>query len=186
MRHEGGKRERWLTQEEAQKLLKELPPHLADLASFSLVTGLRQANILKLRWRNVDLEKRQGIIPASQSKSKKSIPVPLNSNAVSILRKQLFKHSEFVFTYKGKPIGQCNTAAWRKALKRAGIENFRWHDLRHTCASWHVQNGTYLQELQMLGGWSSFDIVLRYAHFNSDHLKKAAERVAGTKLVDAA
>jgi integrase len=60
---------------------------------------------------------------------------------------QIGKHLEFVFTYKGKSIKQCNTAGWRKALKRAGIENFRWHDLRHTWAFWHVQNGTSLQEL---------------------------------------
>lgn len=186
MRYEGEKRERWLTQEESQKLLHELPTHLANLAIFSLATSLRQANVLKLRWKNVNLETRHATISANQSKSKTSIPVPLNSNAISILRNQLFKHPEFVFTYKGKPIGQCNTAAWKKALKRAGIENFRWHDLRHTWASWHVQNGTSLQELKMLRGWSSFDIVLRYAHLNGDHLKKAAERVAGTKLVHTA
>ncbi len=78
---------------------------------------------------------------------------------------------------------QCNPKAWKKALKRAGIENFRWHDLRHTWASWHVQNGTSLQELQQLGGWTSFEMVLRYAHLSSDHLKMAAERVCGTNLV---
>ena len=49
-----------------------------------------------------------------------------------------------------------------------------------------MQNGTSLQELQMLGGWPSFDIVLRYAHLNSDYLKEAAERVVGTKLVHVA
>ena len=64
--------------------------------------------------------------------------------------------------------------------KRAGIENFRWHDLPHTWASWHVQNGTSLQELQQLGGWSSYDMVLRYAHLSSDHLKEAAAKVAVT------
>ncbi len=62
------------------------------------------------------------------------------------------KHIEFVFTYESKPVKQCNTAAWRKALKRAEIDNFHWHDLRHTWASWHVQNGTSSQELQQLGG----------------------------------
>lgn len=73
--------------------------------------------------------------------------------------------------------------AWKKALKRAGIENFRWHDLRHTWTSWHVQNGTSLQELQQLGGWTSFNMVLRYAHLNSDQLQNAAERITGTNLV---
>ncbi|BBB14756.1 putative phage integrase [Candidatus Rickettsiella viridis] len=183
MRYEGEERERWLSKTEAMRLIKELPSHLADLVTFSLATGLRQANVLNLRWKDVDLDKRHAVIPASQSKTKISIAVPLNADAISILRKQLFKHSEFVFTYKNVPIKQCNTKAWKKALKRAGIENFRWHDLRHTWASWHVQNGTSLQELQQLGGWTSFKMVLRYAHLNSDQLKRAAERIAGTNLV---
>ena len=86
----------------------------------------------------------------------------------------------FVFSYGGNTIVQCNTKVWKNALKRVGIESFRWHDLRHTWASWHVQNGTSLQELQQLGGWTSFEMVLRYAHLSSDHLKVAAERVSGT------
>ena len=56
-------------------------------------------------------------------------------------------------------------------------------DLRHTWASWHVQNGTSLQELQQLGGWSNFDMVLRYAHLSSSHLKEAANRVLVTNLL---
>jgi site-specific recombinase XerD len=72
---------------------------------------------------------------------------------------------------------------FRKLLKlddrviRAGIDDFRWHDLRHTWASWHVQNGTSLQELQQLGGWSNFETVLRYAHLSSNHLRDASERI---------
>lgn len=177
MRYEGEGRERWLTKEEADRLLADLPPHLADIAAFSLVTGLRKANVLGLQWKNVNLINRHAQISASQSKTKKAIPVPLNTEAIAIIRRQMGKHIEFVFTYKGKPIKRCNTPAWRKALKRVGIENFHWHDLRHTWASWHVQNGTSLQELQQLGGWSSFDMVLRYAHLSSNHLKKAAERI---------
>ena len=72
-------------------------------------------------WRDVNLKKRHAIIPESQSKTKVPIAVPLNDDAVVILRKQLFKHSEFVVTYKGEPIKQCNTKAWKKALARAGI-----------------------------------------------------------------
>ncbi|MDF1683450.1 MAG: tyrosine-type recombinase/integrase [Legionellaceae bacterium] len=51
------------------------------------------------------------------------------------------------------------------------------NNLRHTWASWHVQSGTSLQELQQLGGWSSFEMVLRYAHLSSDHLRSAANRI---------
>jgi integrase len=63
-----------------------------------------------------------------------------------------------------------NTKSWRAALVRAGIENFRWHDLRHTWASWHIQNGTPLNVLKELGGWADLSMVLRYAHLTSEHL----------------
>ena len=56
-----------------------------------------------------------------------------------------------MFSYRGKPIIQVNTKAWYAALKCTGIEDFRWHDLRHTWASWHVQNGTPMFALQELG-----------------------------------
>jgi integrase len=177
MRKVDSTRIRWLTKEEAERLIQELPPHLAELTLFSLTTGLRKSNVTQLQWNEVDLIKRHALIHPDQSKTKKAIPVPLNDTAVNIIRRQLGKHSLFVFTYGGRQIIQCNTKAWRNALKRAGIENFRWHDLRHTWASWHVQNGTSLQELQQLGGWASFEMVLRYAHLSSDHLREAAERV---------
>lgn len=176
-------RDRWLTKEEAEKLLKELPSHLSDMAAFTLLTGLRKANVIGLKWRNVDLVKRHAFVPASQSKTNKAIPVPLSVEAIAIIRRQMGKHMEFVFSYQGRAVKQCTTAAWRKALKRARIDDFHWHDLRHTWASWHVQNGTSLYELQKLGGWSSYGTVQRYAHLNSQQLQEAAERVAGTKLV---
>jgi integrase len=154
MLKEDTKRIRWLTPEEASRLIQELPVHLADLATFSLATGLRQSNVTGLEWRDVDLIKRHALIHPDQAKTKKAIPVPLNETAIAVIRKQLGKHHQFVFAYRAKPIIECNTKAWKKALKRAGIEDFRWHDLRHTWASWHVQNGTSLQELQQLGGWT--------------------------------
>jgi len=180
---EDNKRIRWITREEANRLIEELPDHLADMVVFSLATGLRQANVTGLQWCDVDLIKQHALIHPDQAKGNKAIPVPLNEDAIKILRKRWGKHNQFVFTYGGSRIIQCSTKAWKKALKRAGIENFRWHDLRHTWASWHVQSGTSLHELQQLGGWSSFEMVLRYAHLNSDHLKKAANRISVTNLL---
>ena len=112
-----------------------------------------------------------------QAKTKKSIPVPLNVNAIEILQTRQGIHKKFVFTYQNRPVTKCNTRAWYNAVKRAGLEDFRWHDLRHTWASWHVQNGTSLQELQQLGGWSSFEMVLRYAHLSGELLRGAANRI---------
>ena len=68
-------------------------------------------------------------------------------------------------------------SGFKRALKRVGITDFRFHDLRHTWASWHVTNGTSLQELMELGGWKSYEMVLRYAHLAPDHLSHAAARI---------
>ncbi|MCY4419644.1 MAG: tyrosine-type recombinase/integrase, partial [Gammaproteobacteria bacterium] len=87
------------------------------------------------------------------------------------------------FTYKGLPVTKANNHAWRKALVRAGIEDFRWHDLRHTWASWHVQQGTPLYVLQELGGWSSYAMVRRYAHLSVKHLAEYADGLCETKEI---
>lgn len=176
------KRVRWITHEEAAKLISELPTHLADMARFTLATGLRQSNVSFLRWDQVDMARGFAWIHADQSKSRRAIAVPLNEDALAVLRERMGKHPEYVFTYEGNPVARTTTKAWAAALRRAGIGNFRWHDLRHTWASWHAQSGTSLQELQELGGWASFDMVLRYAHLAGDHLKGAAKRIQGTIL----
>ncbi len=177
MRKIENKRIRWLTKQEANRLLKELPPHLNEMATFTLATGLRESNVTQLKWGQIDLTKKHALIHADESKSKRPIPVPLNKQAIAVLKAQIGKNQIYVFTYQGNPVTRCNNHAWQKALKRAGIDDFRWHDLRHTWASWHVQNGTPLHELQQLGGWSNYETVLRYAHLSSEHLRVAAERV---------
>src|SRR5574340_587604 len=68
-------------------------------------------------------------------------------------------------------------AVWRMALERAGLDDFIWHDLRHTWASWHVQNGTPLAVLKELGGWASMEMVMRYAHLAPSHLSAWAGNV---------
>lgn len=174
MRTENNSRIRWLTFQEAERLLNELPSHLRAMVAFTLATGLRASNVKQLQWSDVDMIKAHAWIHPDNSKTKKALPVPLNNKAMAVLDSKVGEHAKYVFTYQGKPVNECNTKAWRNALKRAGIENFRWHDLRHTWASWHVQNGTNLQELQQLGGWSNFEMVLRYAHLSGDHLRNAA------------
>jgi len=172
------RRIRWLTQEEAQRLISELPGHLAALVRFSLETGLRQRNVTYLEWSQVDIERRCAWIHPDQAKAKKAIPVPLSEAAVILLQEQQGINDKYVFTYHGEPVQQPNNWAWRKALKRAGIKDFRWHDLRHTWASWHVQNGTPLHVLQELGGWSCADMVRKYAHLSSEHLAAYAEMMS--------
>jgi integrase len=102
----------------------------------------------------------------------------LNDDAMAVLREEQGKHTDQVFTYKGRPLGQVNTRSWRNALKRAGIKNFRWHDLRHVWATWHVMAGTTMAELQELGAWKPALMVKRYAHFAPEQLRAAAAQLA--------
>jgi integrase len=170
-------RERSLTPDMALKLLQELPEHQKDVVLFALMTGLRQANIAGLEWSWVNLESRYLCIPHEKSKNSNPIPVHLSGSMITILEKQLGKHPNRVFTYQGKPIASLNTRAWKEALKRAGIDNFRWHDLRHTWATWHRQAGTPTHELQRLGGWLTTSMVERYAHIAPEALKGATGRL---------
>lgn len=171
------KRIRWITRQEADRLLAELPAHQAAMARFGLATGLRQRNVCRLAWRDVDLFRKACWVHADQAKARKAIAVPLNADAMAVLKQQMGEHEQWVFTYGGKPVWQVNTKAWRKAVKAAGLTDFRWHDLRHTWASWHVQNGTPLNVLQEMGGWASYEMVLRYAHLSAAHLLPHAERI---------
>jgi integrase len=171
------RRVRYLTKGQAESLLLHLPGHIAEMAAFSLATGLRKSNVTGLCWSQVDLTRRLAWIHPDQSKTRKAIAVPLNVDALRIVSLQVGKHPIRVFCYKGEPVAQVTTAAWYKALKRCGIDDFRWHDLRHTWASWHVQNGTPLNVLQELGGWESSQMVRRYAHFSANHLAAYADNL---------
>lgn len=174
---ETNSRERSLTPEQAKLLLKELPEHQREMVLFALATGLRQSNVVKLEWGQVNLELRHAWVLGSQSKNRYPISVPLNDIAIGVLQRQAGKHPERVFTFKGKPIAWANTRKWRETLQRLGIEDFRWHDLRHTWATWQRQAGTPTHELQKLGGWRSSTMVERYAHLAPDHLALAASRL---------
>ncbi|NND82218.1 MAG: site-specific integrase [Gammaproteobacteria bacterium] len=178
------RRIRWITRKEAKRLLDVLPSHQKQMATFGLATGLRQRNVSLLEWSQVDLERQIAWIHADQAKARKAIAVPLNDDALAVLDVQKGIHDKYVFTYRGKPVWQVNTKAWRKAVKKAGLVDFRWHDLRHTWASWHVQSGTPLYALQELGGWESAEMVRRYAHLGAGHLAQHVGNVSiiGTNL----
>jgi len=175
---EAKRRVRWLTKEEVTRLLQALPPHQRQLARFALATGLRQANVLGLRWSDVDLDRRTAWVHADEAKGREAIGVPLNEEAIAVLREEFGKHHDRVFTFRRRPLANANTSAWKNALRRAGIKHFRWHDLRHVWATWHVMAGTTLAELQELGAWKSEAMVKRYAHFAPEQLRKAADRLA--------
>ncbi len=168
------KRIRYLTREETCSLITELPIHLAEMACFSLATGLRENNVLELEWNQVDTARRIAWAHGDQTKNAKPLAIPLNDEALAVLLLRRGEHPRFVFTYDGHPVSKASNHAWYKALARAGIEEFRWHDLRHTWASWHVMSGTPIEVLKELGGWSDLRMVMRYAHLAPGHVARFA------------
>ena len=192
---------RWVTREEFKRLVAALPPHLAVAARFAVLTGLRMRSMLSLEWQNVDLIARRAWLPAEKMKGGVTFGFPLSDAAVLVLRdakalqeQQERDHRQWcethdkgyaplempsVFTYRRKPIDDCNTVAFQYSVKAAGVAPLRWHDLRHTFASWALQSGVTPYELMQLGSWKSLRMVERYAHLSPDHLAEAAQKIAG-------
>ncbi|HEY1286714.1 MAG TPA: site-specific integrase [Burkholderiales bacterium] len=170
-------RDRWLTREEADKLIAACAPHLAAIVRFALATGCRASEITGLEWSRVDVQRRTAWLNHTKNGTPRG--VPLNEDAVAVLEGEKGKHPRYCFTYRGEPIrwGVCNTG-WLEAVKKAELADFRFHDLRHTWASWHRQAGTSCDELKELGGWKSRVMVDRYAKFGTEHLAVAASRIA--------
>jgi integrase len=162
---------RFLTRAQFVKLRGKMAPHLAALAEFSVETGLRMRNATGLQWSQVDLRRAVLVVPASAAKAGETIAVPLSPRAVAVLKAMRGKHDTHVFVFRGKPIDDCNGHAFKDAAREAGVPWLRWHDLRHTWASWHIQSGTPLHVLQELGGWKSYAMVQRYAHLTTEHLR---------------
>ncbi len=170
------RRVRFLRNEEADRLIEALPRHLVPVVRYALATGCRKSEILQLEWSRVDFARRVAWLDPGTTKNGEGRGIPLNRDALLVLRSVQGKHGRWCFTWQGnrlKSIGK----AWMRALARVDIENFRFHDLRHTWASWHVMSGTSLPELMELGGWKSYEMVLRYAHLAPEHLSNAAARI---------
>ncbi len=143
-------RDRWLTREEADRLLSFCPPHLQALARYAMATGCRASEITGLEWNRVDLDRRTAWLNHTKNGTPRG--VPLNHDAVVVLEEQIGKHEQFCFTYHGEPIsGAITNTAWRNAVEKAGLGDLRFHDLRHTWASWHRQNGNIVRRVERAG-----------------------------------
>ncbi|WP_407206846.1 tyrosine-type recombinase/integrase [Citrobacter sedlakii] len=184
------KRVRWLEKDEAKRLIDECPEPLKSVVKFALATGLRRSNIINLEWQQIDMQRRVAWVNPEDSKSNRAIGVALNDTACKVLRDQIGNHHKFVFVHTKagrRPDGSITPAvrkmrvddgrAWKSACKRAGIEDFRFHDLRHTWASWLIQSGVPLSVLQEMGGWESIEMVRRYAHLAPNHLTEHAKQI---------
>ena len=151
---------RWLTVEEEKRLLMASKPHQRALIAFAVDTGGRRSELLSLDWQNVDLAR--GFITYTKTKNGEDRSVRLTDRAIQVLTDLGAKESGPVFTYRGQAMKDGSTA-FNKARKRAGLVDFRFHDLRHTFASRLVQQGVSLYEIMHLTGHKSFQMVQRFA-----------------------
>ena len=178
MERERNGRDRWLTIEEESRLLAACAPGLRDIVQFALGTGMRMGEILSLSWRGVDLTRRTVMLFHSKNGERRTIP--LNQTVLNIIKergKVRSLRTDLVFP------SQANTPlesghlrrAFRLALKKARIEDFHFHDLRHTFATRLVQAGIELYKVQRLLGHKSPIMTQRYAHHYPESVRDGVE-----------
>lgn len=176
-------RVKWITKEKASILIQNLKLNwMKDVCFFALSTGARMSEIFTLTWHNVDFVNRIATVTNENAKSGKARALLLNNDAIELLRKLRFKNNcEYVFSRStNKRVYDIDRRDFKRACTLSGIENFHFHDLRHTWASWHVQAGTPLYTLKNLGGWETLEMVNKYAHLNADHMLGFANNVTFT------
>lgn len=175
-------RVRWMTHEQARDFLDAIQLEwMRDVCQFALATGMRASEILGLTWAQVSLERNMASVGADQTKSGRARAVPLSDDALDVLCRRVGQHDRLVFTRaSGRLITQPDARTFRAACEAAGLQGFRFHDLRHTWASWHVQAGTPLFVLKELGGWETLEMVKKYAHLGAEHLAAYANHVTFT------
>ena len=172
-------RERYLTEDEARRLLEilkeEKDQQAAHVVRLLLFTGARKSEILAARWENVDVERR--ILTVPLSKSGKARHIPLSEAALQVLA-NLPRCSEWLFP-SPRTEGHITSVfnAWDRVRTKAGLKDVRLHDLRHSFASFLVNDGCTLYEVQKILGYHDPKVTTRYAHLAQDSLLKAANAV---------
>jgi len=166
----------WLTQDEEERLLRVSAKWLQEIIIFAIHTGLRQSEILDLKWSQVNMARRTMII--SEQKNRGVDTLPLNETAMGVLReRQKEKLCEYVFPSSNQTriMNRNVFRAFEIATDKAKVHNFRFHDLRHTFATRLVQSGVGIYEVQRLGRWKNASMVMRYAHHNPESLRSSID-----------
>ncbi len=167
---------RYLSDDEEEKLFGELPEHLKPIVATALNTGMRKSELLLLRWADVDLEQR--LICIKNAKNHKKRYIPINGVVLYLLKElqERNKTAEHVFPSRRSGCHWKNVdGAWQRAVRRADIQNFRFHDLRHTFASRLVRKGVPIKAVQELLGHGSIVVTMRYAHLAPGDLREAVD-----------
>ncbi len=172
---------RWLTLEEVKRLLAQCRAlYLKVIVMIALHTGMRKGEILALRKEHVDLDNEIITIEETRStgstgtpKSGKRRHAPVNRTLLPVLREWIeFCKEDRLFAYDDVKKG------FNAAVKRAGITDFTFHDLRHTFASHMVMSGVDLATVSKLLGHSSYNMTMKYSHLSPDHQRLAVEKIS--------
>ena len=195
-------RVRWITADEAERLIAAASEHMRPLVVFLLSTGCRLSEALYLQWEDVDLSRAHVSIygpidddndRAIRTKNGEARGIPLHARAVAELASVPWDRKGAVFR---RPAGKIHQAGriwlpyehreggggqiktgWAGMCRRAEIANFTPHDCRHTWATWHYAANRDFRALMELGGWKSPEMVFRYAHMNTDHLAASIDKI---------
>ena len=170
---------RWITRAEADRLIANSPQHLAEFIRLALHTGCRKQELLGLEWARMDLHAKQFYLHAGHTKTGKRRTVPLNREAYAVIiararfRAEHCPGSPWVFAHKdGERLSDVKRS-FATACRKAGITDFRIHDLRHTCAAWLVSAGVSLAEVRDLLGHSTIRMTEKYAHLAPENVRAA-------------
>jgi|GEM_PF-1028919 len=172
------KRLKYLTQEEFQRLLSFLPEHLKPLVIVAGFTGMRKSELLQLKWQDIDFNLK--VIHVKKTKTHEMRTVPMNETVYQTLKQLWLNRNlscEYVFTYRGKPIKNNFKHGFTTAVRKAGLEDFHFHDLRHCFVSWLSQAGVPLRTIMELSGHKTLSMALRYSHLADRNLKEAVKLI---------
>lgn len=168
-------RVRYFVEDEQNRMFAALPAKYHDAIKLDLLTGLRASNLRDLEWAHVDLN--VGVYTIPHTKNGKALRLPLHADAKKLLASLPRNGNRYVFQGRnGHPMRSIRKA-FVKAIRKAGIDNFRLHDLRHTFASRLAMQGVDLLTIKKLGGWKTLSMVERYAHLSPSHLQDALNRL---------
>lgn len=173
-------RTRYLTIEEAIRLIACCNSSLRPIVITALNTGMRLSEILGLQWKQVHTDTViEPYIELNQTKNNKRRVVPINDELVNVLEALRGKHPEYVFIgERGNPLKSVRTV-FEKAVEKAGIVDFHFHDLRHTFASHFIMQGGDPLALKEILGHHSLKMVERYTHLAQAHKRKQVNNLSG-------
>ena len=182
-------RVRYLTDDERECLIAEVKkspnPLLYPAVMLALTTGARSREILNLRWEDINLAERRAILQETKNGERRTLPIVEPTLSALCELKAKNKGGRYVF-YARRETGEEHpaniTKSWYNALDKAGIPDFRFHDLRHTCASYLAMHGVGIATIAEILGHKTLQTTKRYSHLSDQHKQSVVERVMSKEI----